>query len=164
MIGLVVGSSGGNNRGFQNHFFEKFFFFSVKLFRQYLSRVGQFPHKSKVVMLYFQITFNQRAKFMGPTWGPPGSCQPQVGRMLAPWTFLSGYPRPPSAQMSGVVAPRVGLSVRPERRSYRWNPFKISDIGLKFGGAIHSTMNQVAIKMALLSLFALFHGIWDLPW
>ena len=32
----------------------------------------------------------QRAKFMGPTWGPPGSCRPHVGPMLAPWTSLSG--------------------------------------------------------------------------
>ena len=22
---------------------------------------------------------------MGPTWGPPGSCRPQMGPMLAPW-------------------------------------------------------------------------------
>ena len=29
--------------------------------------------------------------FMGPTWGPPGSCRPQVGSTLAPWTLLSGY-------------------------------------------------------------------------
>ena len=29
------------------------------------------------------------AKFMGPTWGPPGSCRPQMGPMLAPWTLLS---------------------------------------------------------------------------
>ena len=28
---------------------------------------------------------------MGPTWGPPGSCRPQMGPMLAPWTFLSGW-------------------------------------------------------------------------
>ena len=28
---------------------------------------------------------------MGPTWGPPGSCRPQMGPMLAPWTLLSGY-------------------------------------------------------------------------
>ena len=28
---------------------------------------------------------------MGPTWGPPGSCRPQVGLMLAPRTLLSGY-------------------------------------------------------------------------
>ena len=27
---------------------------------------------------------------MGPTWGPPGSCQPQMGPMLAQWTLLSG--------------------------------------------------------------------------
>ena len=30
------------------------------------------------------------ARFMGPTWGPPGSCLPQMGPMLAPWTLLSG--------------------------------------------------------------------------
>ena len=32
----------------------------------------------------------QIARFMGPTWGPPGSCRPQLGPMLAPWTLLSG--------------------------------------------------------------------------
>ena len=32
----------------------------------------------------------QIAKFMRPPWGPPGSCRPQVGPMLAPWTLLSG--------------------------------------------------------------------------
>ena len=30
------------------------------------------------------------ARFMGQTWGPPGTCQPQVGPMLAPWTLQSG--------------------------------------------------------------------------
>ena len=29
---------------------------------------------------------------MWPTWGPPGSCRPQVGPMLAPRTLLSGMP------------------------------------------------------------------------
>ena len=33
----------------------------------------------------------QIAKFMVPIWGPPGSCRPQMGPMLAPWTLLSGY-------------------------------------------------------------------------
>ena len=28
----------------------------------------------------------QTAKFTGPTWGPPWSCWPQMGLMLAPWT------------------------------------------------------------------------------
>ena len=27
---------------------------------------------------------------MGPTWGPPGSCRPQMGPMLVTWTLLSG--------------------------------------------------------------------------
>ena len=27
---------------------------------------------------------------MGPTCSPPGSCRPQMGSMLAPWTLLSG--------------------------------------------------------------------------
>ena len=33
---------------------------------------------------------SQIAKFMGPTWDQPGSCRPQLGPMLAPWTLLSG--------------------------------------------------------------------------
>ena len=32
----------------------------------------------------------QIVRFMGPTWGPPGSCRPQMGPMLAPWSLLSG--------------------------------------------------------------------------
>ena len=32
----------------------------------------------------------QIAKFMGPTWGPPGSFRSQMGPMLAPRTLLSG--------------------------------------------------------------------------
>ena len=34
--------------------------------------------------------YSQIAKFMGPTWGPPGSYRPLMGPMLAPWTLLSG--------------------------------------------------------------------------
>ena len=36
------------------------------------------------------VRHSQIAKFMGPTWGPPGSCRPQMGPMLAPCTLLSG--------------------------------------------------------------------------
>ena len=42
----------------------------------------------------------QIAKFMGPTWGPPGSCRPQIGPMLAPWTLLSGC---------GCISPDVNV-------------------------------------------------------
>ena len=31
----------------------------------------------------------QIAKFMGPTWAPPGPCRHQIGPILAPWTLLS---------------------------------------------------------------------------
>ena len=30
------------------------------------------------------------ARFMGPTWSPPGADRTQVGPMSAPWTLLSG--------------------------------------------------------------------------
>ena len=30
------------------------------------------------------------ARFMGPTWGPPGAGKTHMGPMLAPWTLLSG--------------------------------------------------------------------------
>ena len=53
------------------------------------------PHKGPVMQQAFpchdvMILATQIAKFMGPTWGPPGSCRPQMGPMLAPWTLLSG--------------------------------------------------------------------------
>ena len=41
--------------------------------------------KSWAVMATTQI-----ARFTWPTWGPPGSCRPQVGPMSVPWTLLSG--------------------------------------------------------------------------
>ena len=37
----------------------------------------------------FSCVCAQIAKFMAPTWGPPGSCRPQLGPKLAPWTLLS---------------------------------------------------------------------------
>ena len=36
------------------------------------------------------------ARFMGPTWGPPGADRTQVGPMWAMWTLLSGN-RPATA-------------------------------------------------------------------
>ena len=37
-----------------------------------------------------KLQMSQIARFMGPTWGPLGSSQPQVGPILAPRTLLSG--------------------------------------------------------------------------
>ena len=41
--------------------------------------------------LFIHQLYTQITKFMGPTWGPPGSCWPQIGPVSAPWTLLSGY-------------------------------------------------------------------------
>ena len=40
---------------------------------------------------HLELSHSQIASFMGPIWGPPGSCRPQMGPMLAPRTLLSGY-------------------------------------------------------------------------
>ena len=50
------------------------------------------------------VLISQIAKFMGLTWSPPGSCRPQMGPMLAPWTLLSG--------MLIVLWVFFGLSIR----------------------------------------------------
>ena len=46
--------------------------------------------RQKQAIIWRMIRISQIAKFMGSTWGPPGSCRPQMGPMLAPWTLLSG--------------------------------------------------------------------------
>ena len=46
--------------------------------------------KKKKEMANKDFETSQIAKFMGPTWGPPGSCPPQMDPMLVPWTLLSG--------------------------------------------------------------------------
>ena len=48
-------------------------------------------HLSRLLTDLFQhcSICTQIANFLGPTWGPPGSCRPQIHPMLAPWTLLS---------------------------------------------------------------------------
>ena len=50
-----------------------------------------FPHSNVTNSGEINVT-TQIANSMGPTWGPPGSCRPQMGSMLVPWTLLSGKP------------------------------------------------------------------------
>ena len=58
---------------------------SIRLFRVAISNRGSLLC-GILVVIYTLI-----AKFMRPTWGPPGSCRPQMCPMLTPWTLLSGY-------------------------------------------------------------------------
>ena len=49
-----------------------------------------FPCHDVVIDFHFKpnrmffLNVTQIAKFLGPTWSPPGSCRPQTGPMLAP--------------------------------------------------------------------------------
>ena len=52
--------------------------------------------------------------------------------------------RSPSTATGIVVVPRVRPSVRPSRTRYRSIALKISIIGLKLGGMMHSIMKQIA--------------------
>ena len=52
--------------------------------------VSRFNLKISYRTFHPNLPPNQIAKFMWPSWGPPGSCRSQIGPMLAPWTLLSG--------------------------------------------------------------------------
>ena len=41
--------------------------------------------------VHMEAWIAQIARFMGPIWGPPGSCRPQLGPMWASLSLLSGY-------------------------------------------------------------------------
>ena len=47
-------------------------------------------HKIPFSLYNWYNRIPQIARFMGPTWGPPGSCQTQMGPMLAPSTLYQG--------------------------------------------------------------------------
>ena len=47
-------------------------------------------YSDKILLVQGCENTAQIARFVWPTWGPPGSWQPQVGPTLAPWILLSG--------------------------------------------------------------------------
>ena len=72
--------------------------------------------------------FSQIAKFMGPTWGLPGSCRSQMGSLLAPRTLLSGLSCSPSTYLYIFRACKTLLCPR---------PFNITITGVHFGCTQH---------------------------
>ena len=54
--------------------------------------VFEIYHMNKIRNNIFQHISSQTARFLGLTLDPPGSCRPQVGPMLAPWTLISVGP------------------------------------------------------------------------
>ena len=61
---------------------------ALKSRKQYMLSVPKMPYPALEELNSNVAT--QIAKFMGPTWGPPGSCRPQMEPMLASWALLSG--------------------------------------------------------------------------
>ena len=63
----------------------------ISSFLEYVHALSTHVHQGRFIdsggncMITSQI-----AKFMWPTWVPHGSCRPQLGPILAPWTLLSG--------------------------------------------------------------------------
>ena len=55
-----------------------------------MTNYGATNDKKISIMVMSMLSVSLIARFMGPTWGPPGSCRPQMGPMLAPRTLLSG--------------------------------------------------------------------------
>ena len=70
------------------------------------------------------------AKFMGSTWGPPGSCRPHVG----PMSLAIRDPRRPFWHMDSLVPHDVMI----------WNVFIIT--GLQSKG-IHQLINKILVQM-----------------
>ena len=64
-------------------------YYLIKTFQSIVERVNGAVGRAESKP-YQLLNTTQIAKFMGPPWGPPGSCRPQMGPMLAPRTLLSG--------------------------------------------------------------------------
>ena len=78
-----------------------------------------YMHHEENYRCWSQHIQSQIAKFIGPTTGPPGSCRPQMGPMLAPWTLLSGVRchykavnfHQNSHKIHGIARPPLGLEM-----------------------------------------------------
>ena len=77
------------------------------------------------------IIWSLIAKFMGPTWGPPGAERTQVGPLF-PWTLLSGILLCPAPSIHLYVPP----SVCPSHPCYQSTTHNIQGILFIFGTAI----------------------------
>ena len=66
----------------------------VKLSRRHeghILSVGKTNWKGMIISCHGNVFPSHIAKCMGPTWGPPGSCRPQMGPMLAHEPCYQGF-------------------------------------------------------------------------
>ena len=82
--------------------------------------------KRKALLRYTPMTYGDCGppligRFMGPTWGLPGTDRTQVGPMWATWTLLSGYYTPvvqhqtSCSRLRGVGWPWCSSPLRPNK-------------------------------------------------
>ena len=84
---------------------------------------------------------SQIAKFMGQTWGPPGSCRPQKGPMLAPWILLSGI-------MSLVRSAWYAVWMPPTRHTHPPGALGLNEPSNQYHWVISSIENKVSKSWA----------------
>ena len=77
---------------------------------------------------FYPTLHTQIAKFMEPTWGPPGSCRPQMGPMLTPWASYQ------IRKIAGCACAGNAGNVFPRRRFQR-KPV-VSDPGMHHGTCV----------------------------
>ena len=77
------------------------------------------------IVFFFISLCTQIARFTWPTWGPPGSCRPQVGPVWAARTLLSEY-------VCIALLSQVGTAQNSQRTDgvapYRWITIRISAV------------------------------------
>ena len=129
----------------------------------YVMSIAWILEKINLVTMAPQCT-SHRAKFMGPTWGPSGSCQPQMGPMLTPWTLLSGllpFLRTWCPCTDNQIRPaRLGQGREPTangtHRRHHWDPH--CDPGQHGYGQIMMTSSNGSIFPVTVHLYGEFTG------
>ena len=88
---------------------------------------------------------SQIARFMGPTWGPPGSCRHQMGPMLAPWTLLSGIvvPQPRRLYVEFLLGSEATWL---QRRQTNYRPLWMRFAMARFCGTISTHFTWILSK------------------
>ena len=93
----------------------------VSKFRQKCRKFAELQCKDTKVDTFEAKLVSLIARFMGPTWGPPGADRTQVGPMLAPWTLLSGVFSLESTCHDGIRArDNVNWQFRYQSGSFKW--------------------------------------------
>ena len=147
---------------------------SKSLSPQWKSRVNRLnDHMTKIIWIVERTgtRITQIAKFMGPTWGPPGSCRPQMGPIMASWTLLSGKPQGPDQtvwpHLSSCSELKRYLGIAECIFVFKYNHFNLSSDSKVHGanmgpsGADRTQVGPMLAPWTLLSGSICQHRVYD---